>query len=375
MLTAAEQLRYARHLVLPGFGAVAQLRLKTARVLIVGAGGLGSPAALYLAAAGIGQLGIADDDTVAVSNLQRQILHGTGMLAMPKVASAHSRLSDLNPTIAIETYRLRLDASNIDALVAAYDVIVDGTDNFATRYLLTDASARHTRPLVYGSIYQFDGQVTVFYPAAGGPCYRCLYPTPPPANLVPDCATGGVLGVLPGVIGTIQATEVIKIVTGIGTTLRGRLLLYDALTMRVDEIAIARNPACPLCGDAPHEPPSLPIAQLDESEHVMPGADLTPAQVAARAAETDAPLLLDVREEYEWNLGHLPGAIRIAIGELPQRVGELDPQRETIVYCRSGARSAQAADFLRQSGFRQVWNMTGGTLRWADDIDPTMPKY
>jgi sulfur-carrier protein adenylyltransferase/sulfurtransferase len=378
-LTHAEIRRYARHLTLPEFGIAAQRRLKQSSVLLIGAGGLGSPLALYLAAAGIGTIGVVDFDVVDESNLQRQIIHGTAAIGTPKTASASARLRDLNPYTAIIVHETRLTSANALEVMRPYDLIVDGTDNFPTRYLTSDACVLLGKPNIYGAIYRFEGQVTVFAPHLGGPCYRCLYPEPPPPGLVPSCAEGGVLGVLPGVIGTIQATEAVKLLTAVGEPLLGRLLLYDAFAMRFDELRVRRNPACPVCG--PH-PSVTALIDYEQFCGIIPASapmttinDLTPSDVAARIARPEPPLLLDVREAHEWAIGHLPGAVRIALGELPARLGELDPTRETVVYCRSGARSAQAAALLRTAGFHQVHNMLGGTLRWSDDVDPSVPKY
>ena len=378
-LSNEEIRRYSRHLIMPEFGMEGQRRLKESSVLLIGAGGLGSPLALYLAAAGVGRIGLVDFDVVDESNLQRQIVHGTGSLGVRKTESARKRLLDLNPQIEVTTYEEQITSENAFALLGPYDVIVDGTDNFPTRYLTNDASVMLGKPNVYGSIFRFEGQATVFYPKEGGPCYRCLYPEPPPPGLVPSCAEGGVLGVLPGVIGTIQATEAIKLLTGIGETLIGRLMLYDALAMRFRELKLRRNPDCPVCGDHPTITELIDYEQfcgiVPEAAQADQSYEITPIEVAARLRRDDRPFLLDVREPNEWDIGHLPGAVRISVNELQGRMNELDTAREMVVYCRSGVRSGRAVDMLRTAGFRKVKNMTGGILRWSDEVDPSIPKY
>jgi adenylyltransferase/sulfurtransferase len=378
-LSNEEIRRYSRHLIMPEFGMEGQRRLKESSVLLIGAGGLGSPLALYLAAAGVGRIGLVDFDVVDESNLQRQIVHGTSSLGVRKTESAKRRLLDLNPGIEVSTYEEQITSENAFELIGPYDVIVDGTDNFPTRYLTNDASVMLGKPNVYGSIFRFEGQATVFHPKAGGPCYRCLYPEPPPPGLVPSCAEGGVLGVLPGVIGTIQATEAIKLLTGIGETLVGRLMLYDALAMRFRELKLRRNPDCPVCGD---HPTITELIDYDLFCGIMPepaqadnSYEITPIEVATWLKRDDAPFLLDVREPNEWDIGHLPDATRISVNELQGRMNELDTAREMVVYCRSGARSGRAVDMLRAAGFRKVKNMTGGILRWSDEVDPSIPKY
>jgi adenylyltransferase/sulfurtransferase len=376
-LTNEEIRRYSRHLILPEFGMAAQRRLKQGSVLLIGAGGLGSPLALYLAAAGVGHLGIVDFDTVDESNLQRQIAHGTATLGVNKAVSARRRIADLNPHVEVTVIDEPISSDNALALMQPYQVIIDGTDNFPTRYLTNDAAVLLKKPNIYGSIFRFEGQATVFWPERGGPCYRCLYPEPPPPGLVPSCAEGGVLGVLPGVIGTIQATEAIKILTGIGETLAGRLMLYDALTMRFRELRLRRNPACPVCGDQPS------ITGLIDYQHFCgivpePAAasdEITPPEVAAWLARDDRPFLLDVREANEWEIGRIAGAVRISVNELVNRLNELDSAVEMVVYCRSGVRSGRAVDLLRQAGFRKVQNMAGGILRWSAEVDPSIPQY
>jgi adenylyltransferase/sulfurtransferase len=378
-LSNEEISRYSRHLILPEFGMAGQRRLKEGSVLLIGTGGLGSPLALYLAAAGVGRIGLVDFDVVDESNLQRQIVHGTGTLGVRKTESAKRRLADLNPLVEVTTYEAQITSENALAIMRPYDVIVDGTDNFPTRYLTNDASVMLGKPNVYGSIFRFEGQATVFYPKDGGPCYRCLYPEPPPPGLVPSCAEGGVLGVLPGVIGTIQATEAIKLLLGIGETLVGRLMLYDALSMRFRELKLRRNPACPVCGEHPSVTELIDYEQfcgiVPEPARADSTLEITPAQAAEWLNSADPPFLLDVREANEWEIGRLPGATRISVHELQARLNELDTAREMVVYCRSGVRSGRAVEMLKAAGFRKVKNMTGGILRWSDDIDPSIPKY
>jgi adenylyltransferase/sulfurtransferase len=377
-LSNEEIRRYSRHLILPEFGMAGQRRLKEGSVLLIGAGGLGSPLALYLAAAGVGHIGLVDFDVVDESNLQRQIAHGTSSLGLRKTESAKRRLLDLNPNVEVSTYEEQVTSENALDLMRPYDVIIDGTDNFPTRYLTNDASVMLGKPNVYGSIFRFEGQATVFHPKQGGPCYRCLYPEPPPPGLVPSCAEGGVLGVLPGVIGTIQATEALKLLAGIGETLIGRLMLYDALSMRFRELKLRRNPDCPICGDHPTVTELIDYEMfcgITPEPETFTSHEITPAEVSAWLQRDDAPLLLDVREPNEWEIGHLPGATRISVNELQGRMNELDTAREMVVYCRSGARSGRAVDMLRAAGFRKVTNMTGGILRWSDEVDPSIPKY
>jgi adenylyltransferase/sulfurtransferase len=379
MLSNEEIRRYSRHLIMPEVGMEGQRRMKESSILLIGAGGLGSPLALYLAAAGIGHIGLVDFDVVDESNLQRQIVHGTSTLGMHKTDSARRRLQDLNPHIEVTSYEEQITSENAFDLLRPYDVIVDGTDNFPTRYLTNDASVMLGKPNVYGSIFRFEGQATVFHPKAGGPCYRCLYPEPPPPGLVPSCAEGGVLGVLPGVIGTIQATEAIKLITGIGEPLIGRLMLYDALAMRFRELKLRRDPACPVCGDRPTVTELIDYEQFcgitPQTAMTDTSYEITPIEVAAWLKRDDAPFLLDVREPNEWDIGHLPGATRISVNELVDRLNELDTARDMVVYCRSGVRSGRAVELLHGAGFRKVKNMTGGILRWSDEVDPSIPKY
>lgn len=369
-LTRHEQQRYARHISLPEVGVAGQLRLKNARVLIVGAGGLGSPVALYLAAAGVGHIGIIDDDVVDLTNLQRQIIHSGGAIGQPKVASAQSRMQGINPCIDITTYNYRLTAANVLTLVAPYDVVVDATDSFATRYIVNDACVILQKPLVYGAIFRFEGQVTLFAPHLGGPCYRCLFPDPPPAELAPNCAEAGVFGVLPGVVGSVQAAEVLKFILGIGTSLCGRLWLYDALTMQVDTWQITANPDCPRCG---RHPTLTEIVDVEAyCAPVMSGDEWSARQLNVRLSQSPVPLLLDVREAHEYAVSHLGGAVRIGVDDVASRVEELRTVGLIVVYCRSGMRSARARDVLRNHGIVAV-SLAGGLLAWRRDIDPQLP--
>ncbi|HEY6826659.1 MAG TPA: molybdopterin-synthase adenylyltransferase MoeB [Gemmatimonadaceae bacterium] len=376
-LSRAELHRYSRHLILPDVALDGQERIKAARVLLVGAGGLGSPAALYLAAAGVGTLGLVDFDVVDVTNLQRQVLHGTSAVGESKLESARERIGDLNPNVRVETHETRLTSANALEILREYDVIVDGTDNFATRYLTNDACVILGKPNVYGSIFRFEGQASIFA-MPDGPCYRCLFPNPPPPGLVPSCAEGGVLGVLPGIVGTIQATEALKLILGIGDTLVGRLLLIDALGMRFHTVRVPRDPKCPACG-------TREIRELiDYDEYCgTPGGEMparsdvpeiTPTELAARLDAKEDFDLIDVREPYEWQLGRLPTARLIPLGQLPAALSTLDATRDIVVYCRSGKRSADATMELRAAGFRAV-NLAGGILRWSDEVDPSIPKY
>ncbi len=378
VLTNEEIRRYSRHLLMPEVGLTGQKKLKAASVLIIGAGGLGSPAALYLAAAGVGRIGLVDFDAVDESNLQRQILHGTSWVGKPKLASAKARLLDLNPDIMVETHETVLTSANALEILKDYDIIIDGTDNFPTRYLVNDACVFLGKPLVYGSIFRFEGQATVF-DARVGPCYRCLYPEPPPPGLVPSCAEGGVFGVLPGVIGAIQATEAIKLIIGQGEPLIGRLLLYDALSMRFRELKLRKNPACPVCGENPM------IRELIDYEafcgvpiyehEVRTEFDIAPQELKAMLERDGRQVvLLDVREPHEWEICRLEGAILIPLRELPERLSQLDPTREYVVYCKTGGRSAQAARIMQAAGLR-VRNLRGGINAWSREVDPSVPLY
>jgi adenylyltransferase/sulfurtransferase len=375
-LSPDELVRYARHLSLPDVGRSGQERLKAARVLVVGAGGLGSPAALYLAAAGVGTLGIVDADRVELGNLQRQILHGTGGVGSPKVASAAGRIADLNPFVQVERHELRLEASNAAGVLAGYDVVLDGSDNFPTRYLINDTCVWLGKPLVYGSIFRFEGQVSVF-DAARGPCYRCLYAEPPPPDLVPNCAEGGVLGVLPGIVGSIQALEAIKLVLEIGDTLVGRLLLFDALTLSFRELGLRKDPDCPVCGNRPTitEPIDYHSFCGIGGGEVELGGEVTPADLAGELSAGDPVLLLDVRQAWEWEIARIDGSRLVPLGDLAGRIGEVDTRAPVVTICHHGLRSAQARDLLRAAGFSRVRSLAGGIDEWARVVDPGMARY
>ncbi len=377
-LSNDEILRYSRHLLMPEVALDGQQRLKAARVLCVGAGGLGSPVMLYLAAAGVGTLGLVDFDVVDYTNLQRQVIHATPDVGRPKLESAAEKLRALNPYVTLRPFEARLTSDNALEIVKQFDMVVDGTDNFATRYLVNDACVLTGRPNVYGSIFRFDGQASVFA-ARDGPCYRCLYPEPPPPGLVPSCAEGGVLGILPGLVGLIQATEAVKLVLGRGEPLVGRLLLVDALGMQFRELKIPKNPECPICG--PH--PTITTLQDYEAfcgvrgEEADPGVAVPEIQVEELKRRLDAGedvLVLDVRDPHEYQICNL-GGLLLPLGELPRRVHELDSSREIVVHCRTGPRSARAVAFLRQAGFRKVRNLAGGIAAWAVRVDPSMPRY
>lgn len=378
-LSGEEIRRYGRHLIMPEVGMDGQKKLKAASVLLIGAGGLGSPLGLYLAAAGVGRIGIVDFDVVDYSNLQRQVLHSTKDVGRPKLASAKERLEGINPFVKIETHDMHLNSENALDLFSGYDIIVDGTDNFPTRYLVNDACVMTGKPNVYGSIFRFEGQVSVFA-AEDGPCYRCLYPEPPPPGLVPSCAEGGVLGILPGIIGTIQANETVKLIIGKGEPLVGRLLLFDALKTKFRELKLRKNPDCPVCGQ--HRTITSPIdyeafcgiqAGWDsftrEEQH-----EITVDELKKRLDNKDDLFILDVREPQEYQICNLNGYL-IPLRDLPKRISELDTAKEIIVHCKVGGRSRQAVEFMKQSGFRKVKNLVGGIDEWAELIDPAMPRY
>jgi adenylyltransferase/sulfurtransferase len=379
-LSSEELLRYSRHLLIPEVGLEGQQRLKAARVLLIGAGGLGSPLALYLTAAGVGRIGIVDHDVVDFTNLQRQILHDTPSVGTPKLESARARLQAINPDVELESFETRLESSNALEILEGWDVIADGSDNFPTRYLVNDAAVLLGIPTVYGAIFRFEGQASVFG-AEGGPCYRCLFREPPPAELAPSCADAGVFGVLPGIVGTIQATETIKLILDRGEPLIGRMLLIDALQMRFRELSIRRDPSCPVCGDEPtitelidyEEFCGVYVEQRDESDGV-PEMDVL--ELKSWVEDGRGFQLLDVREPYEWQICNLEpqGARLVPLGALPRRVGELDPAGPIVVYCRSGGRSAQAVEHLRATGLEAI-NLKGGILAWAEEIDESMPSY
>ena len=380
-LSHEEILRYSRHLLIPEVGLEGQKKLKAASALIIGTGGLGSPVALYLAAAGIGRLGLVDFDVVDSSNLQRQVIHGTATIGKLKVESAKARLNDLNPDIQVDIYNEPFTSENAIRIASQYDILIDGTDNFATRYLTNDVSVFLGKPNVYGSIFRFDGQASVF-DAKTGPCYRCLFPEPPPPGLVPSCAEGGVLGVLPGTIGTIQATEALKVLLGIGSPLIGKLLLYNALDMSFDFVNLRKNPKCRVCG------PNADIHELIDYEEFcgVPGRDhdegsagsgwdIDAPQLAARLSEPGAPLLLDVREPHELEISWLPNALNIPLGTLAAHLSELDSARDMVVFCKGGTRSTRALELLVSAGFKKVKNLRGGINAWARDVDPKLPVY
>ncbi|CAN5593572.1 molybdopterin-synthase adenylyltransferase MoeB [soil metagenome] len=382
-LTQEEFARYSRHLVLPEVGVDGQRRLKGGRVLCVGAGGLGSPAALYLAAAGVGTIGLVDFDTVDASNLQRQIIHSTEDVGRSKLASASTRLTALNPNVHLETFDTALTSANALEIFRGFDVVLDGTDNFATRYLVNDACVLLGIPNAYGSIFRFEGQASVFA-TQGGPCYRCLYPEPPPPGLVPSCAEGGVLGVLPGVIGTIQATEALKLLLGATTGLIGRLLLYDAWHMQFRQLKLRRDPACPVCGD---QPTVRELIDYEQFCGVVPAAaasggpaedEVTVEELKARLDAGQPVFVLDVREPNEFQICRIPGSVLIPLGELPTRLDELPGAadgRDVIVHCKMGGRSAKAVQLLQGQGFTRARNLTGGILAWIDKVDPSQPRY
>jgi molybdopterin/thiamine biosynthesis adenylyltransferase/rhodanese-related sulfurtransferase len=386
-LTKDEILRYSRHLILPEVGMEGQLKLKNAKVLMVGAGGLGAPLGLYLAASGVGRVGIVDFDVVDYTNLQRQVIHGTKDVGRKKLDSAADSMLDINPYMTVDKFDTAITSENALDIIKDYDMVVDGTDNFPTRYLINDACVLLKKPNVYGSIFRFEGQATIFaYP--GGPCYRCLYPEPPPPGLVPSCAEGGVLGILPGTIGLIQATEAVKLILGVGESLVGRLLLYDALAMRFRELKLRRNMECPVCGDHPsiHElidyhqfcgvpNPAEVVPVTEQQAGFMSDTEIDAVALKARLDRGDKFQFIDVREPNEYQIASIPGAKLIPLGDVPKRVGELDPNTEVIVHCKMGGRSAKACDFLRQSGFKNVKNMLGGITAWSDKIDPSVPKY
>ena len=380
-LTNDEIKRYSRHLIMPEVGVEGQRKLKAAKVLCIGAGGLGSPAAMYLAAAGVGTLGLVDFDVVDFSNLQRQILHGTPDVGRSKLASARDRLNALNPNVTIESHEIALSSQNALELFEPYDVILDGTDNFPTRYLVNDACVLLGKPNAYGSIFRFEGQASVFA-TKGGPCYRCLYPEPPPPGLVPSCAEGGVLGVLPGIIGVIQATEALKLIMNVGEPLIGRFLIFDALRMKFRELKLRKEPDCPVCGT------HATIKQLIDYEQfcgITPAApepvavnkatEITSVELKQRLDRGDALRIVDVREPNEYQINRIPGSVLIPLGDVPKRQNELDPNDEIVVHCKMGTRSAKAADFLRSVGFKRVLNLKGGILDWVEKVDPSQPKY
>ncbi|MGH9491960.1 MAG: molybdopterin-synthase adenylyltransferase MoeB [Terriglobales bacterium] len=379
-LSNEEVLRYSRHLIMPEVGMEGQLKLKAAKVLCIGAGGLGSPLAMYLAAAGVGTLGLVDFDVVDFTNLQRQILHGTGDVGRKKLESGAETLARINPQVEVRKFETKLTSANALEIFRQFDVVADGTDNFPTRYLVNDACVLTGKPNVYGSIFRFEGQASVFA-TKDGPCYRCLYPEPPPPGLVPSCAEGGVLGILPGLVGVIQATETIKLILGAEReqSLIGRLLLVDAMGMRFRELKLRKNPECPVCGKNPTLRELIDYQEFcgirgEEAPMTTQAPAIQVEELKRRLDAGEDVFVLDVREPHEYQICNLQGHL-IPLGDLPKRAHELDSSREIVAHCRSGKRSAEAVEFLRRAGFRKVWNLAGGILAWADRIDPKMPKY
>jgi molybdopterin/thiamine biosynthesis adenylyltransferase/rhodanese-related sulfurtransferase len=380
-LSKDEILRYSRHLIVPEVGMEGQLKLKASKVLLVGTGGLGAPLGLYLAATGIGRIGLVDFDVVDFTNLQRQVIHFTKDVGRPKIESAAEKMQAINPNVEIVKHEVALSSENAMEILKDYDLVVDGTDNFPTRYLVNDACVLLGKPNVYGSIFRFEGQATVFA-YQGGPCYRCLYPEPPPPGLVPSCAEGGVLGILPGTIGLIQATETVKLILGIGEPLVGRLLLYDALGMHFRELKLRKNPECPICGDHPtitglidyHQfcgVPQQPVKQ----ESKLTDDEIEVTEVKEKLDRGDKFVLIDVREPHEYQICNIPAAKLIPLGEVGKRLGELDPEADIVIHCKSGMRSARACGILKAAGFKHVRNMKGGILAWSDRVDRSVPKY
>jgi len=375
-LSHEEILRYSRHLILPDVGVEGQQKLKAARVLLVGAGGLGSPAALYLAAAGVGTLGLVDFDVVDKTNLQRQILHGTSTVGVSKLQSATARIHDLNPNVRVETFETRLTSENALDIIREFDIVADGTDNFPTRYLVNDACVLLDKPNVYGSIFRFEGQASVFH-AKRGPCYRCLYSEPPPPGLVPSCAEGGVLGVLPGIIGSIQAMETIKLILGAGQPLIGRLVLFDALKLQFRELKLEKDPECPVCGAHPTVTELIDYQAFCGigAEPSYDGAEITAHELRDEWQRNPALVVVDVREPHEYEIAHIDGAVLMPLGELPDRLGELDGHHEIVTHCHHGARSLKALEILKAAGFSKVRSLRGGIDAWAVNVDPALPRY
>src|SRR5213592_961189 len=378
-LSKDEILRYSRHLIMPEVGMDGQLKLKNAKVLLIGTGGLGAPLGLYLAAAGVGKLGLVDFDVVDSTNLQRQVTFGTSDVGKPKSEAARARLANLNPDIEIQSVETQLTSANALELFKDFDIIVDGTDNFPTRYLVNDACILLGKPNVYGSIFRFEGQATVFG-MPGGPCYRCLYPEPPPPGLVPSCAEGGVLGILPGIIGVIQATEVVKLILGKGEPLVGRLLLFDAMRMSFRELKLRRDPKCPICSEHRTIHKLIDYNQFcgispQPQEKLPSDWEIDPVELKDLLDKKERIFLLDVREPQEWQICRIPGAHLIPLGQLPANMNQLNSADNIVAYCRSGVRSGKAVDLLRKSGFQKIKNLKGGILGWADKVDPAVPKY
>ncbi|MBW3630954.1 MAG: molybdopterin-synthase adenylyltransferase MoeB [Gemmatimonadetes bacterium] len=382
-LSSEEILRYSRHLIIPEVGKEGQQKLKAARVLLVGTGGLGSPLALYLAAAGVGTLGVVDFDVVDETNLQRQIIHGTSDVGRPKIESARDRIAEINPNVVVVPHETRLSSDNALEIMRDYDIVVDGTDNFPTRYLVNDACALLGKPNVYGSIFRFEGQVSVFW-AAKGPCYRCLFREPPPPGMVPSCAEGGVLGVLPGIVGLLQATEAVKLILGVGQPLIGRLLTFDALGTKFGELKLRRD-HCPVCGENPTITElidyevfcGIPQAEAEEAAELAQVPEMTAAALKDRLDRGDRLTIIDVRERHEWDIVNLEstGAKLIPLSEIEDRMVEIDSRDEIVLHCKMGGRSARAAHLLRDKGYDRLWNLRGGILAWSDEVDRTMAKY
>ena len=381
-LSPDEVQRYSRHLIMPEVGMEGQKKLKAAKILLVGTGGLGAPLGLYLSAAGIGTLGLVDFDTVDFSNLQRQVIHGTKDVGRLKLDSAREKILDINPNVRVETYEAMLTSDNAMDIIAGYDIVIDGTDNFPTRYLVNDASVLLNKPNVYGSIFRFEGQASVF-DTRRGPCYRCLYPEPPPPGLVPSCAEGGVLGILPGIIGLVQATEAVKLILGRGRTLVGRLILYDALQMKFRELKLRKNPKCALCGDHPTIKALIDYQQFcGITPQAAAGAaepeefdEMTPKELKTMLDSGGTPVILDVREPHEYDICRLPGSILIPLGQLGQRLDELNSDDEIVVHCKLGGRSAKAVEQMEKAGFTNVKNLVGGIDRWSQEVDSSVPRY
>ncbi len=380
-LSNEEILRYSRHLIMPEVGMAGQEKLKAASVLLIGAGGLGSPLAMYLSAAGVGRLGLVDFDVVDHSNLHRQVIHATSSVGKPKVESAKARIAEINPNVEVRTYNEPLNRGNVLGILKDYDIVIDGTDNFPTRYLVNDAAVMLGKANIYGSIFRFDGQVTVFDPKRGGPCYRCLYPEPPPPGMVPSCAEGGVLGVLPGTVGLLQATEAVKLIIGQGKPLVGRLLLFNALDMSFRELKVRRDKACPICGEHPTIKELIDYEQFcgvgrgNEEAHASSGAEIDAVTLKEWKDAGRKFVLVDVREPQEWEIARIPGARLIPLGQIAARVHELDTADEIVLHCHHGSRSARAQAALGKFGFRKTYNLAGGIDAWAQDVDPTMPRY
>jgi len=382
-LSKDEILRYSRHLIVPEVGMEGQLKLKAAKVLLVGTGGLGAPLGLYLAAAGVGKIGLVDFDVVDFTNLQRQVIHFTKDVGRPKIESASEKMLAINPHLEIVKHEVALTSENALEIIKDYDMVVDGTDNFPTRYLVNDACVLLNKPNVYGSIFRFEGQATIFA-TEGGPCYRCLYPEPPPPGLVPSCAEGGVLGILPGTIGLIQATEAVKLILGIGEPLIGRLMLYDALGMRFRELKLRKNPECPICGEHRtitqlidyHQFCGVPQQQeAPKQETKVNEGEIEVTEVKEKLDRGDNFVLIDVREPHEYQICNIPGAKLVPLGQVPQRLDEFDKSADIVIHCKSGMRSAKACGIMKAAGFEHVRNMKGGILAWSDQVDPSVPKY